>query len=67
MADEWGPGQKRLSNGSILGMRRGFRLLTGDTVHWAECTDGWTGNRHVDYNDAEKDFGEHLGKQHGGK
>lgn len=64
---DWGPGQKRLANGSVMGIWNRFRLLTGDTMWWADCTDGWTGKQHVDYKDAERDFGEHLGKQHGGK
>jgi hypothetical protein len=64
---EWGPGQKRLADGNEMSIRKNFRLLTGDTMHWAECTDGWTSQRHADYNDAEKDFGEHHKLQHGGK
>ena len=64
---EWGPGQKRLGDGNVMGIRKRFRLLTGDTMHWAECTDGWVSEQHVDYNDAEKEFGEHHKLQHGGK
>lgn len=60
----WGPGQKKLDDGHVMSVHKSFRLLTGDTVHWAECTDGWVGKRYIDYNDAEKDFGEHHGKQH---
>jgi hypothetical protein len=67
MASEWGPLQKRLANGSELGMRSRFRLWTGDTVHWAECTDGWKSDEYYEYADAEKEFGKHLGLQHGGK
>lgn len=63
----WGPLSKRLDDGNEMGMRKRFQITTGDTVHWAECTDGWTGKKYTDYNDAEHEFGEHLGKHHGGK
>jgi hypothetical protein len=65
--NRWGPLQKRLADGNEMGIRRRHRLMTGDTVHRTECTDGWTGKNRTDYNDAEKGFGEHLKLQHGGK
>ncbi|MDQ2880482.1 MAG: hypothetical protein M3Y48_04260 [Actinomycetota bacterium] len=64
---EWGPLQKRLADGNELGTRKGFRLMTGDTVWWAECTDGWSSKKYTDYSDAEKEFGKHFGLQHGAK
>jgi hypothetical protein len=47
----------------------GVPMLVVKTRSWyrAECTDGWTGKNRTDYNDVEKDFGEHLKLQHGGK
>jgi hypothetical protein len=63
----WGPGQKRLASGHVMGLWKNHRLMSGDTVYWADCTDGWEGKKRTDYNDAETDFGEHLKLQHGGK
>jgi hypothetical protein len=67
VAKQWGPHYKKLADGSEMAIWRGFRLMTGDTVWWAECTDGWTGKRRTDRNDAEHDHGQHFSKQHGGK
>lgn len=63
----WGPGEKRLTDGNIMTIKDRHRLLTGDRVWWGECTDGWVGKERVDRNDAERDYGEHFSKQHGGE
>lgn len=62
----WGPGEKRLTDGNIMTIRDRFIIWTGDTLWHGECTDGWVGQEFTDYKDAEKDYGEHHGKQHGG-
>jgi hypothetical protein len=63
----WGPDQKKLRDGNTMGMNRRWRLWSGEYVYWADCTDGWTSNEYTDYSDAEKQFGTHLGLQHGGR
>ena len=50
-----------------MGLWKKKRLLAGDEVWWADCTDGWVSKNYTDYNDAEHEFGEHLKLQHGGK
>lgn len=67
MTSRWGPGYKKLADGNEMEIRRRFRTMTGDTVWWAECTDGWKGREHVSREDAEHDHGQHFSKQHGGK
>lgn len=64
---DWGSGQKRLADDNIMTIHKRFRVWTGDTMYRGECTDGWVGKEFVDYSDAEKDYGEHLGKHHGEK
>jgi hypothetical protein len=64
---QWGPDQKQLQDGNTMGIWKRKRLLLGDEVWWADCTDGWRSDDYIEYNDAEREFGEHLGKQHGGK
>jgi hypothetical protein len=67
VAKQWGPYYKKLADGNEMAIWSRFKITTGDTVWWAECTDGWTGKEHVDRNDAEHDHGQHFSKQHGGK
>jgi hypothetical protein len=67
MASQWGPGYKKLEDGNEMAIWYRHRLMTGDIVWWAECTDGWKGKDRIDRNDAEYDHGEHFSKQHGSK
>lgn len=64
---QWGPDQKKLDDGNTMGIHKRQRLMMGDEVWWADCTDGWRSNESTDYNEVEKQFGTHLGLEHGGK
>ena len=65
-ATEWGPGHKKTASGHIMGIWTKDKLFKGK-VWWAECTDGWTGAEREDQSEAQRDYGEHFSKQHGGK
>jgi hypothetical protein len=65
-ATEWGPGHKKTASGHVMGIWSVDGLWRGK--YWyADCTDGWTGRKHGDRNDAEYDHGQHFKAQHGGK
>lgn len=58
-------GSQEIKSRQRNGIWSRHRLLTGDTVWWADCTDGWRGKDHLEYDDARHRFGEHHGLQHG--